>query len=145
VDAGFHVDVFGGGWEYLKCGHPENLTVHGPLDSAGCLREISNSRISLNVMPWFKDGAHDRVFNSMLNGAVSVTDDSKYMREIFTDGEDVVFYDLEDMDGLVEKVRYLLEHGEKAEEIAKKGRERARKGHTWKDRGEALDWYIREY
>jgi hypothetical protein len=145
VDAGFRVDVFGGGWEYLECEHPENLVVHGPLDSAGCLREISNSRISLNVMPWFKDGAHDRVFNSMLNGAVSVTDSSKYMEEIFTDGENVVFYDLADMNGLVEKVKYLLEHEKEAEEIAGKGQEYARNGHTWKDRGKALDRYISGY
>lgn len=144
IDAGFSVDVFGGGWERLPCRHPENLRIHGMVDSAQCLEKISDSRISLNVMPWFKDGAHDRVFNSMLNGAISLTDPSKYMKEIFQDGKNVVFYELNDWEGLVEKTAYLLGHQEEAEDIARFGKEYAKTYHTWKNRGEMLDRYIRD-
>lgn len=42
-------------------------------------------------MPWFKQGAHDRVFNSMLNGAVCVTDTSGYLKDNFIDGENIIF------------------------------------------------------
>ncbi len=65
----------------LDCRHPENI-INGRLqDSYGCLKAISQAKISLNVMPWFKEGAHDRVFNSMLNGAVCFTDWSLYFEE----------------------------------------------------------------
>lgn len=79
VDAGIQVDVFGKGWDELTCGHPENMILHPQITSEECLKAIAASKISLNVMPWFKDGAHDRVFNSILNGTVSVTDTSKYL------------------------------------------------------------------
>lgn len=144
VDAGFHVDVFGGGWEHLKCRHPENLIVHGMLDSAGCLEKICDSKISLNVMPWFKDGAHDRVFNSMLNGAVCLTDPSKYLKEILKDGENVVFYELNDWDILAEQAEYLLTHEKEAGQIAYSGQKYAKTFHTWKNRGKILDQYIQD-
>lgn len=143
VDHGFCVDVFGGGWETLSCRHPENLRIHGPLDSAQCLEKISDAKISLNVMPWFKDGAHDRVFNSMLCGAVSLTDPSLYLEEILQDEQQVVFYHLNDWDGLAEKTRDLLCYEDKAEQIARAGYRYAKKYHTWNQRGKFLDHYIR--
>ncbi|MEI3201212.1 MAG: hypothetical protein V8S21_04415 [Lachnospira eligens] len=58
---------------------------------------ISQAKISLNVMPWFKKGAHDRVFNTMLNGGVALTDTSLFYENTFADGENVLFYSLEDL------------------------------------------------
>lgn len=100
VDAGLKVHCFGAGWDRLECNHPENIVNGNVLESFGCLQQISKAKVSLNVMPWFKDGAHDRVFNSMLNGAVCVTDWSKYMTEILQDGKDVIFYELDDLPAL---------------------------------------------
>ena len=94
VDSGLKVHTYGEGYNYIQCEHPENIIQHGSANSQQCLDKISQAKISLNVMPWFKDGAHDRVFNSCLNGAVSLTDPSAYMKELFTDGEDILFYDL---------------------------------------------------
>ncbi len=142
VDAGFRVNVFGGGWENLQCNHPENLILHGMLDSSECLEKICDSKISLNVMPWFKDGAHDRVFNSMLNHAICLTDTSKYLKEILEDGKNVVFYELNDWNGLIKKVDYLLTHEREAVQIAASGQKYAKKFHTWKNRGKILDNYI---
>ena len=59
-------------------------------------------------MPWFKDGAHDRVFNSILNGTVSVTDTSKYLCWELKEGQGVCYYDLAHMERLPELVGDLL-------------------------------------
>ena len=45
-------------------------------------------------MPWFKNGIHDRIFNSCLNGAVSLSDSSIYIDELFTDRQNIILYDL---------------------------------------------------
>lgn len=134
VDSGLKVYCFGAGWHTLPCKHPENIINGNVLDSLGCLQQISRSRISLNVMPWFKDGAHDRVFNSMLNGAVCVSDGSKYMDEILTDGKDYIRYDLAKLEELPGKIRHILENRDEWEYIVKNGYERAAKRHTWADR-----------
>ncbi len=109
VDAGLKVDIFGGGWEDFPCKKPENLILHGQKNTLECLQAIRDARISLNVMPWFKKGAHDRVYSSILNGAVCVTDRSVVLEEELQDRKDVIFYDLEalgELPGLISGINY---------------------------------------
>lgn len=139
ADAGVRIHTFGEGWDELSCRCPENIICHGGCSSQQCLEAIAQSKLSLNVMPWFKDGAHDRVFNTMLNGAVCVSDDSKYLREILTDGSDVAFYSLEDMDGLACTIRRLLSDEDEMNIISKNGFETASSCHTWAHRAKSIE------
>ena len=134
VDHGFKVHTFGDGWNLLECKHPENIIQAGPQDSLGCLQAIADSRISLNVMPWFKEGAHDRVFNSMLNGAVCLSDDSRWMREHLVDGKEIVYYSLQEIDQLPIIVEKVLTDPNRMEEIVKNGYQKANEFHTWECR-----------
>lgn len=139
ADAGVKIHTFGEGWDVLPCVHPENIICHGGCSSQQCLDAIAQSKISLNVMPWFKDGAHDRIFNTMLNGAVSVSDDSLYLREILRDGTDIVFYPLKNMDLLADTVRQLLDDEERMETVAGAGYETAVNAHTWACRAKDIE------
>ena len=143
VDAGMVVDVFGKGWEELACEKPENLRIHPQITSEECLQQLRQAKISLNVMPWFKDGAHDRVFNSILNGAVCVSDKSKYLCEELAEGEGVCYYDLTDLASLPQNMQDLLHDDHKMQEILKKGVEKVRKYHTWDARAKQIaKWLV---
>ncbi len=144
AEHGIKVHLYGGGWEQLECANRENLILGGSLNSHECLEVISNSKISLNVMPWFKEGAHDRIFNSQLNGAVCLTDDSIYLKEQLVDGKDCVFYSLKQIDDLPKIVQNLLDNKEQLERIAKNGYETALACHSWKKRAENLLCYVKE-
>ena len=138
VDAGVRVHCIGHGWERLTCRHPENLTFEPNTDSHTCLLRLAEAKISLNAMPWFKDGAHDRVFNAMANGSVCLTDGSRYLREILSDGENVVFYDLGQIEKLPELALTLLAQPGKMQQIAHQGFALAMAGHTWEHRAATL-------
>lgn len=142
ADAGIPVYVFGDGWELLECKHPENLMIMNSLNSEGCLKKLCQTKLSLNVMPWFKDGAHDRIFNTMLNGAVCLTDSSVYLDEILHDGTDCRIYSLSRMEELPEKAKELLENPDRMQTIADNGYELAKAGHTWAHRAQALHQLI---
>ena len=142
VDAGIKVDVFGKGWEELVCERPENLRIHPQTTSLACLQHIRHAKISLNVMPWFKDGAHDRVFNSILNGAVCVTDKSKYLCEELGEGEGVCYYDLENIAELPHIVQDLLQNENKMQDIVSKGVGKVRDFHTWDARAKQIIKWI---
>lgn len=144
ADAGIKVHVFGDGWERLECRHPENLIMMNGLNSEGCLKKLCQTKISLNVMPWFKNGAHDRIFNSMLNGAVCLTDSSIYLDEILHDGRDCRLYSLAEMECLPEIAEELLSDPDRMQEIADGGCELAQAGHTWAHRAETLHNLIEE-
>ena len=138
VDAGCEVYCFGAGWDKLECEHPENIRKGDVLDSLGCLQQISRAKISLNVMPWFKDGAHDRIFNSMLNGAICLSDGSRYLDEILQDGKDYHLYDLAHLEKLPDMVHDILSNRVKWEQMQKNAYTLASKKHTWADRARRI-------
>ncbi len=138
ADAGIKVHIFGDGWDSLNCKHEENLIQMNNLDSVGCLKKLCQAKISLNVMPWFKDGAHDRIFNSMLNGAVCLTDSSVYLDGILHDGTDSSIYTLGQMERLPEIAAGLLADPDRMQRIADEGYTLAKSGHTWAHRAAQL-------
>ena len=145
VNAGIPVHVVGKGWEELEdVRHPECLKLHPQTDSVTCLGMLADAKVSLNVMPWFKDGAHDRVFNSILNGAVCVTDPSCYLEEELHEGEGVCYVALQDMDALPEKVKDLLQNDSGRNEIVQRGRAIVEQKHTWAQRAKTLAAWIAE-
>ncbi|MBO6133784.1 MAG: glycosyltransferase family 1 protein [Lachnospiraceae bacterium] len=145
TDAGIKVTVFGSGYERLPLLHPENLEIHGNVDSERCLKEISRAKISLNVMPWFKDGTHDRVYSSMLNGSVCLSDHSKALDLEFSDGEDILFYDLKRPEEAAEKASRLLSDTKALTAIANTAYLKASKSGTWADRADYIADFALKY
>lgn len=131
VNAGLNVAVAGGGWDSIFPECPANLTILGRVDMTETADLTANAKILLNVMPWFKDGFHDRIPTAMYNGAVCVTDSSSYIDEHFQDGENIVLYRLDALDKLPDQCKYLLEHPEKASKIAQAGQRKAESDYSW--------------
>lgn len=144
VDAGIKVDVVGNGWEKLPVQHPENLILHPQTDSLTCLEMLQEAKVSLNVMPWFKDGAHDRVFNSVLNGAVCVTDTSKYLCEELEEGQGVCYYDLSHIEELPDKVKRFLVDEKLREQYLAAGMPIIEEKHTWAVRAKKIALWIEQ-
>lgn len=138
VDAGIKVHVFGGRWNELECRHPENLINENGKNSEECLRAIANAKISINVMPWFKEGAHDRIYNSMCNGAVCLTDSNSYLDGILKDNQNCRIYSATDLCKLPDIVDDLLHNIPKAQKIADQGFQMAMADQTWKSRCKVL-------
>lgn len=145
ADAGIIVRVFGADWEKIHCKKPQNVrTSGGKVNSAACVQAMRDARIALNVMPWFKDGAHDRVFTAMLQGTAVLTDDSRYLREECRDGENICFYSLRALQQLPDQVVSLLEDPVRMAELAERGYRMAEKRHRWKNRAGLLMQALRD-
>lgn len=134
AESGLKVYVYGSGWEELACKRKDNIVIGGSLDSSGCLEKLANARISLNVMPWFKAGSHDRIFNSMLNGAVCLTDNSDYLDQYLKSGENAAVFSLEKLSALPNMAKSLLADMEAMQQIADRGFQMASGAHTWRHR-----------
>lgn len=140
IENGIEVHVFGSNWEFLETKNKDLLHIEGIADSRECLVAMTKAKIALNVMPWFKEGAHDRVFNGMLNGAVVLTDKSGYLCKELARGE-VSFYSLEHLEELPGKVKELLENEEKQCSMRECAYLFAKKSHTWENRAQFIyEW-----
>lgn len=143
AEGGRPIHLFGKDWEKMPCKNPENLICSGHMvNSADCVQAVKSAKISLNTMPWFKDGVHDRVFTAMLHQTVSLTDDSAYLRSQFADLEAIVYYRLDRLNELPQLVNELLKKPELLYEIAVNGMMSAGNMHTWHHRAKELLKYI---
>lgn len=129
--AGIAVDLYGQGWEHAGF---KNHRVCGSVDYSEALNLMSRSKCVLHVGPHFTDGAHERIFSGMLNGAVVIADETHYCREVFEDEQHLCFYSLERLRELPEIVKNVVNNKEKWDKISQQGRLLAQEKHTWKNR-----------
>lgn len=109
IDAGFHVEIHGENWELLQKEYPENIKLGEQLTPQECIERMGQAKITLNMQPYFTEGAHERVFNAMLNGSVCVSNRSRYLERRFQDGQDILYIDFQNINETVRKIKELLE------------------------------------
>lgn len=138
VNAGITVTVYGNNYENTDLYRHPNFLYKGICSTEEGIRLMEDSKIVLNQLAWFKAGASERIFEAMLQGAVSLTDDSLYLRECFEDSVDIMFYSLSNLDALPDIVRSILTDCNLAEIIRRNAYEKACLEHTWLQRASAL-------
>lgn len=134
VEAGIDVWVYGKGWEDPKLMNNPCFHFGGLISQDECIEKMHETKYILNSMPWFKDGTHDRIYNACLAGGLCVTDISKYLSEEYTDGEDIVYYDLDHMEKLPEIIRYYDSHPELIQPMLDRAYEKTVLKHSWTNR-----------
>lgn len=142
--AGIDVSVYGEGWEKLCCPGIEHLHVL-PGGAEVARRALGNAKIALNIMPGFKAGFQERIASAMLSGAVVVTDVSSYLEETFTDGREMVFYRMNQLEKLPVIIKELLADETRCMQIADAGMRTAQSHHTWKQRVQQMAEQIEAY
>lgn len=120
--------LFGALWEELPLKH---ATIHREIPFNLTFTVFTKAKISVNIMPNFKAGSHDRVFSSQLNGAVTLTDPTTLLEKEYKDGQNILFYDLKDIDEATFIVDENLKDLDKLKKIAQSGYEIASNNHTW--------------
>lgn len=128
LDAGMKLAVYGDGWNNLKDDYQDNLIILNGTnaDLKTGLDYMADAKIVLSVMPWSKGSIQANVTSTMLSGAISVTNPSIYINENLSDGKEIVFYSLDNIELLPSKISYLLEDEKIAVEIAKAGMSKAK-------------------
>ena len=122
----FH--IFGALWEELDLKH---ATLHREIPFNLTFTVFSKSKISVNIMPNFKAGSHDRVFSGQLNGAVSLTDPTTLLLSEYQHDQNILFYDLNHMDEISSMVDSHLDKPDELKKIAQGGFNIANANHTW--------------
>ncbi len=125
---GIHVEARGFGWP------------NGPLATEDMVRIYSRSRINLGfggVIGFSKAYClKGRDFEIPMSGGLYLTEYHPELERFYNPGSEIVTY--KDFDDMVEKIRFLLSNPEKADEIRKRGYERARREHSWEMRFEKI-------
>lgn len=130
---GITIDVYGSGWEELATKYPDSIRWTNRIPIDDCMKLIGNSKIVLNIQPWFRDGAHERIYNTMLNDAVCISEDSIYLSEKFVHGENIVLYNYNEWDELTQNIEFILNNPDIAKELIARQKIRVHNS-TWRNR-----------
>ncbi|MCY7294511.1 glycosyltransferase [Alteromonas sp. a30] len=109
-------------------------TVHKPVYGDDYFQTLHDSLVTFqrHTDAMYSEIGAMRVFQATGAGACLLTNDGDNMSDLFERDTEVVTYT--SLHECIEKANYLIEHPEKAREIAKKGQERTLRSHTAKER-----------
>lgn len=138
LNAGIKIHVYGESWEHAPFAAHSCLILHPAMNPSDSLHIMQQSKISLNIMSWHKDGLTERILNAMLCQSAVLSDKSTRLEEEFTDGEDILLFELSKLDSLPERVLELLSNSERLNQIAQNGYRKAVQKHLWIHRAEYL-------
>ncbi len=136
VEYGYKVDIFGGGWDGVP--FEDRLIIHGEVSYQEMLDVISKTKVLVQDEALFNDGAHDRVFTGMLNGAVVVSEYSSYLEELFEDQKDIFMFDWQNTKAQMEAIEQLIGDENYRSEIALNAYNKVKNTQTWKNRAERI-------
>lgn len=134
-----HVETeFGSpGWDNWLKDRP-NIKVHPAVSFQEGLEIQQQAKVALNSSPFFKTGTHERMFSAMAAGAVLVTNDTTYVREQFSPGENMIAYKPWDTSDVNEQITALINDDAMRQGMVEKARALVLEKHTWDNRAEML-------
>lgn len=142
LQEGITLHVFGDSWRKSPFAKNVHLQQHEAVYGEDAIQVLQKSKISLNIMAWHKDGFTERIADSMLAGAVVVSDDSTQLRELFE--METLRFDLRKIEELPQILTDLLVDDNRRAHLARMAQEKAYTSATWAVRAGELLQIIEE-
>ena len=140
--AGVPLHIWGKGWDELDEYTGSNAVTYNPVPYHDVAAIYKDSKIVLNVMPWFKNGSDERIAGGMMAGALVCTDHSKFIDELPDIDDMVRFYDILRPQDTAEILFACLDDPEGSARRAKKAAEYAGKNMTTSSVAEKMLAYM---
>lgn len=132
AEAGIDIWLLGRGWENHPSANLSNVhIINDRVPFARTLPVMAEAKINLNVMPWFKAGTHDRIFNILLSGSLPLTDSSKWLKEHFQDKKDIVYYKLDACEEIPQLIKHYMDNSDEAKAIIQNGFDIVADNYVW--------------
>lgn len=137
VDKGLKVHHYGNLANTELKAH-KNIITNGPLNYIDLVKEMKRSKFLLHDISYFENGSHERVLTSMLNRTLVLSNNNNYCNNMYIDGENIVYYDMNNLDTLVEKTFYYLEHEDERKVIEENAYRITKQYNTWGSRAHEI-------
>lgn len=136
MEAGTPLHIVGNNWEgvWESQGKPNTTKLYGSIAYDQTMEVYRRTRILLNVMPWFKDGFHDRISAGLLNGTCVMTDTSGYIEEVYNCSgkhKELLLYDISHPEEVPEFIHQMLENPGELYRVSRAGYEKTSKKLDW--------------
>lgn len=135
LDEKIQIDFFGTIPENHMFLQSPYFNYHGILEFNEMKSIFKQSKLVLNVMPNFPNGGHERIFTSMICGALPVTDTNVYIEQHLSN---ILSFNFKDFGLVAERIRDLLENEQQFEKLIWENYQLVSEQHIWEIRLEEL-------
>ena len=108
--------------EYNKLNKSGKLILKDRVNYETLLEMMNDSKMVLNITGHLYNGITERVLSAMINGAVAITEEDRFTKKHFKDGENIILYNF---DTGVDKIKYCMDNIDKLEKVALNGQKEA--------------------
>ena len=138
MDSGIPFHIFGNGWDKLNASSPNSKAIlHGDIPITETINLMKDTKLSLNIMPMFKAGTHDRISTAQLNGAAVMTDSNDYIKQLYSENE-IYKFSLVNYQSLPTLLQTILNNKKSLYEVAINGQKKAQEHLSWDKIGNRL-------
>lgn len=134
IHSGVSIALIGSGWTEL-CYRKSNVTIVEDLNYADVAEIYQDARVVVNLNA--ENGASERVFDGIANGAMVFSDFSNALYRIFSHDNGVLFYQKNRAEESIRSLVRLLMQGE-TQKLAHQAQQIVANGNMWKHRAEEI-------
>lgn len=138
ADVGLNVDIYGNNWDSSPMASYPNVHIHKSVNYWKTQELMRKSKIVLNFQALLRDGTHERVFAGMAARSVVVTNETPYLRELFKENEELIFYNFNDLNAMVKNVQGILQNNGQREKISESAWQAVKGMHTFEERAKTI-------
>ena len=140
-ESGLSIVCIGSVQEYGKLNKSGKLIIKDKVNYQTLLEMMNDSKMVLNITGHLYNGVTERILSAMINGAVAVTEEDRFTKSNFKDGENIILYNF---DTVIEKIRYHIRNIDELEKIALLGQSEAINNYDYRSSLCKLPRYIRK-
>lgn len=138
ADKGLNIDIYGKNWSSSPIATYPNINIHEPVNYWHTQDLMRSAKIVINFQALLRDGTHERVFAGMAARSVVMTNETPYLRELFKEGEELYFYNFNDLDTMVKDVQTILIDDKLREKISDSAWQAIKGIHTFEERAKTI-------
>ncbi len=137
ADAGLPISIYGKGWEDSPLMDYPNVIIHKSVNYWETQELMRQAKVIMSFQALLRDGTHERVFAGMAARSVVMTNETPYLRELFTEKE-LMFYNFNDLGAMVEAVQAILKDDDQREKMSEAAWQAIKGKHTFEERAQTI-------
>lgn len=138
ADEGLNIDIYGENWSSSSVATYPNVHIHKSVNYWQTQELMRKSKIVMNFQALLRDGTHERVFAGMAARSVVVTNETPYLKELFKENEELIFYNFNNLVGMVEAVQAILQDDDRREKVSEAAWQAVKGSHTFEERAQTI-------
>ncbi|MCT6925664.1 glycosyltransferase [Metasolibacillus sp.] len=138
LKSGIEVYVYGNGWDNSVIMKYDNAIIRSGVNYWKLQEIMRYSKIILNIAGIAKDGTHERVFAGMAAQSVVLTNETPYLKELFEENEELLFYNFNQIEEVPQKITRILKNESELSRVSHNAVQAIIDKHTWNERAKAL-------